>query len=193
MKKLLQDVLAPVCLFSFGLLLLGCDQPNQPSSTSENNLSQPEQNTTLAQSEYKSGDMLYIIRDVADFQLKAGNYLEPLQQTQQHIKEAIHLKDQIELKSSTIELKQQLTQFNETLNQLNLKSQEINDIRQNVISTNQKVLNSPLLNGELNFSENDFKKIEQQIGNVQTDMLQLAKMLVQNNNSSTTLDSEKQF
>ena len=188
MKKLLQDALAPVCLFTFGLLLLGCDQPHQASNIS-NDTAHQTQEQAPTQTELKSGNMLYVIRDVADVQLKTGNYIEQLQQTQTQIKNAIELKDHAQLESSVKALKQQLTAFNQTLDQLHLKSQEINDIRQNIMATNQKVLNSSYLNGKLNLSAADFEKIEQQMGNIQSSMMQLAKMFVDHNHQE--IDSEK--
>ena len=190
MKKLLQDVLAPVCLFSIGILLIGCDQAKTlPSQESENN-SQEVEKTSSAPSELKSGNMFYIIHDVADFQMNANQYIEQLQTTQQEIQSAIDQKDQSSLTTSTQNLKQQLTNFNQALEQLNLKSLEIDQIRQRVIATNEQVLNSSYLNGQINFSEADFKKIEQQMGNIQLEMLKLAQMLMQDDKKSTINETE---
>ena len=109
MKKLLQDVLAPVCLFSIGILLIGCDQSKVSSLQESENTSIEAAENKSETSELKSGNMFYIIHDVADFQMNANQYIEQLQTTQQEIQSAIDQKDQSSLTTSTQNLKQQLT------------------------------------------------------------------------------------
>ena len=64
------------------------------------------------------------------------------------------------------------------MNSLNLKTQEINDIREKLLSANQQVLASPSLNGQVDFSQVDFKKTQQQTGKTQSEMLKLPALLI---------------
>lgn len=196
MKKLLQNLVLPFALFSSGILLIGCEQATEPNQqdirteTSEQNQSASTQNPDKA--ELKSGNMLYIVRDVADMQLKAGEYVTQLQETQSDLQAAIEQHDQQQLQEAATALQQQLTGFNNALNGLNLKTQEINDIREKLLSANQQVLASPFLNGQVDFSQVDFKKMQQQMGTIQSEMLKLAAMLIPQqaeNDSSNTNQS----
>ena len=196
MKKLLQNLVLPFALFSSGILLIGCEQATEPNQqdirteTSEQNQSASTQNPDKA--ELKSGNMLYIVRDVADMQLKAGEYVTQLQETQNDLQTAIEQHDQQQLQEAATALQQQLTGFNNALNGLNLKTQEINDIREKLLSANQQVLASPFLNGQVDFSQVDFKKMQQQMGTIQSEMLKLASMMIPQqaeNDSSNTNQS----
>ena len=196
MKKLLQNLVLPFALFSSGILLIGCEQATEPNQqdiqteTSEQNQSANTQSPEKA--ELKSGNMLYIVRDVADMQLKAGEYVTQLQETQNDLQTAIEQHDQQQLQEAATALQQQLTGFNNALNGLNLKTQEINDIREKLLSANQQVLASPFLNGQVDFSQIDFKKIQQQMGTIQSEMLKLASMMIPQqaeNDSSNTNQS----
>lgn len=196
MKKLLQNLVLPFALFSSGILLIGCEQATEPNQqdiqteTSEQNQSANTQSPEKA--ELKSGNMLYIVRDVADMQLKAGEYATQLQETQSDLQAAIEQHDQQQLQEAATALQQQLTGFNNALNGLNLKTQEINDIREKLLSANQQVLASPFLNGQVDFSQVDFKKMQQQMGTIQSEMLKLAAMMIPQqaeNDSSNTNQS----
>lgn len=196
MKKLLQNLVLPFALFSSGILLIGCEQATEPNQqdiqteTSEQNQSANTQSPEKA--ELKSGNMLYIVRDVADMQLKAGEYVTQLQETQSDLQSAIEQHDQQQLQHAATALQQQLTGFNNALNGLNLKTQEINDIREKLLSANQQVLDSPFLNGQVDFSQVDFKKMQQQMGTIQSEMLKLASMMIPQqaeNDSSNTNQS----
>ena len=196
MKKLLQNLVLPFALFSSGILLIGCEQATEPNQqdiqteTSEQNQSANTQSPEKA--ELKSGNMLYIVRDVADMQLKAGEYVTQLQETQNDLQTAIEQHDQQQLQEAATALQQQLTGFNNALNGLNLKTQEINDIREKLLSANQQVLASPFLNGQVDFSQVDFKKMQQQMGTIQSEMLKLAAMMIPQqaeNDSSNTNQS----
>ena len=196
MKKLLQNLVLPFALFSSGILLIGCEQATEPNQqdiqteSSEQNQSANTQSPEKA--ELKSGNMLYIVRDVADMQLKAGEYATQLQETQSDLQAAIEQHDQQQLQEAATALQQQLTGFNNALNGLNLKTQEINDIREKLLSANQQVLASPFLNGQVDFSQVDFKKIQQQMGTIQSEMLKLASMMIPQqaeNDSSNTNQS----
>ena len=196
MKKLLQNLVLPFALFSSGILLIGCEQATEPNQqdiqteSSEQNQSASTQSPDKA--ELKSGNMLYIVRDVADMQLKAGEYATQLQETQSDLQAAIEQHDQQQLQEAATALQQQLTGFNNALNGLNLKTQEINDIREKLLSANQQVLASPFLNGQVDFSQVDFKKMQQQMGTIQSEMLKLASMMIPQqaeNDSSNTNQS----
>ena len=146
MKKLLQNLVLPFALFSSGILLIGCEQatePNQQDIQTESSEQHQSANTQSPEkAELKSGNMLYIVRDVADMQLKAGEYVTQLQETQNDLQTAIEQHDQQQLQHAATALQQQLTGFNNALNGLNLKTQEINDIREKLLSANQQVLAS---------------------------------------------------
>lgn len=177
MLKFLPHLPAPTLLLSLGILLVGCGQTPAPQATAEP-AAATEDTSEQVQSELKSGSMLSIMRDVADVQLKAGSYIEQLQQTQTDLQDAVDLKDHQRLEQAASNLQAQLTGFNTALNSLDLKSQEIDEIRRNIIAANEKVLASEFLNGKLDFAQIDFKQIEAQMGNVQGEMLKLAAMLV---------------
>ena len=196
MKKLLQNLVLPFALFSSGILLIGCEQatePNQQDIQTESSEQHQSANTQSPEkAELKSGNMLYIVRDVADMQLKAGEYVTQLQETQSDLQAAIEQHDQQQLQEAATALQQQLTGFNNALNGLNLKTQEINDIGEKLLSANQQVLASPFLNGQVDFSQVDFKKMQQQMGTIQSEMLKLASMMIPQqaeNDSSNTNQS----
>ena len=193
MKKLLQGAVLPFVIFTSGILLLGCDQAAPPSQQ-EQHSSQSETTRSGSDSHHstedlKQGNMFYIARDVANVQLKTGDYVEKLQQTQSDVQQAIDTKDQAELQTAVKTLTRELQGFNTALISLDLKSQEIDGIRQQVIQTNKQVLNSSLLNGDMDISKVDFKKIEQQMNNIQTDMLKLAAMMIPTSGSDKQSES----
>lgn len=187
MKKLIQNTVTPFVIFTAGVLLMGCEQVTEPQSediqTTES--SDISGNHTGETTELKNGNMFYIVRDVADMQLKAGDYVEQLKQTQTDLQTAISAQDHQQLQATASILQQQLTGFNQTLTSLNLKSQEIDSIRQNILQANQQVLATPFLNGQVDLSQVDFKKIQQQMGSIQLEMIKLAGMLIPTGENST--------
>ena len=185
MSKILANAVLPFALFSSGILLMGCEQaveaPAEQADTTTSDLEPAsQQQSSAAQTELKSGNMFYMVRDVADLQLKAGSYVEQLKQTQTELQTAVEAKDTQQLQSTATQLQQQLSSFNQVLGNLNLKSQEIDQIRDNIMTANQQVLASPLLNGQVDFSQVNLKKIESQMVNVQAEMVKLAGLLIQN-------------
>ncbi len=198
MSKILANAVLPFALFSSGILLMGCEQaveaPAEQADTTTSDLEPAsQQQSSTAQTELKSGNMFYMVRDVADLQLKAGSYVEQLKQTQTELQTAVEAKDTQQLQSTATQLQQQLSSFNQVLGNLNLKSQEIDQIRDNIMTANQQVLASPLLNGQVDFSQVNLKKIESQMVNVQAEMIKLAGLLIQNpdqeSESNTDLDN----
>ena len=183
MKKFLQGALLPFGIFAAGMALLGCEQAVQADAQeTEGQQSAPAAEAAAPQAELKNGSMLYMIRDVADLQLKAGSYAEQLQQSKSELQAALDQQDHAKLQQATAELQQQLQGFNQALNSVNLTTQEISGIRQKLLAANEQALASPLLNGQAGFSPADFKQIEQQIGSIQSEMLKLAGMLIQSGN-----------
>lgn len=187
MKKFIQNAVSPFVMFSAGLLLIGCEQANKldatenetsPFSEVSEQVSTQSATEPSATAELKSGNMFYIVRDVADMQLKTGNYIEQLKQTQTDLEAAVSNHDQQQLQSTAESLKTQLKGFDQALSSLNLKSQEIDSIRQNLMQANQQVLATPFLNGELDLTQVDLKKIEQQMGTIQMEMIKLAGMMI---------------
>ena len=183
MKKFIPKAVLPFAILSTGILLSGCEQASEPQSddiqTTQSAavaLNQPTETTDTA--DLKSGNMFYMVRDIADMQLKAGDYVAQLKQTQNELQTAINDKDQQQLQATAKTLQQQLTGFNQALTSLNLKSQEIDSIRQNILHANQQVLATPFLNGNIDLNQVDFKKIEQQMGSIQTEMIKLAGMMI---------------
>lgn len=183
MKKFIQKAVLPFAILSTGILLSGCEQASEPQSddiqttqSADVALNQPTETTDTA--DLKSGNMFYMVRDVADMQLKAGDYVAQLKQTQNELQTAINDKDQQQLQATAKTLQQQLTGFNQALTSLNLKSQEIDSIRQNILHANQQVLATPFLNGNIDLNQVDFKKIEQQMGSIQTEMIKLAGLMI---------------
>ena len=88
-------------------------------------------------------------------------------------------------------LQQQLQGFDQALNSLNLKSQEIEDVRKKILESNQQVLKSPFLNGQVNWDQVNFKQIEQQMNNVQSEMLKLASMMIPQSDSAQSETSQE--
>lgn len=183
MKKFIQKAVLPFAILSTGILLSGCEQASEPQSddiqttqSADVALNQPTETTDTA--DLKSGNMFYMVRDIADMQLKAGDYVAQLKQTQNELQTAINDKDQQQLQATAKTLQQQVTGFNQALTSLNLKSQEIDSIRQNILHANQQVLATPFLNGNIDLNQLDFKKIEQQMGSIQTEMIKLAGMMI---------------
>ena len=78
------------------------------------------------------------------------------------------------------------------MSSLNLKSQEIDSIRNNILEANQQALASPLLNGEIDFNQVDFNKVQVQMNTIQTEMLKLADMLMQSSDKDTQATSEQE-
>jgi hypothetical protein len=187
MKKVLQGAFLPFVIFASGMLLLGCDQAQDHTKEQESaqtteqaseqiDDSEQEVSPTKNKAELKSGNIFYMVRDAANLQLKAGDYIEKLKDTQLDVEQAIQDKDQHELKTTVMTLKQQLKGLNQALLTLDIKSQEVENIRQNLLQANQQALSMPLLNGKL--EQIDFDQIEKQLNTIQMDMVKLAAMVM---------------
>ena len=189
MKNVSSKALLPFALLSSAFLLSACDQMNTaqtPTTDQDDSNATANSNTNTTSASLSSGNMFYIVRDVADLQLKAGQYIEQLNQTKSELQTALDAQDPQQLQILATQLQQQLQGFNQTLSSLDLKTQEIDTIRQNLLTANQQVLASPFLNGQVDLSKVDFKKLEQQMGNIQTEMLKLAGMILQGESNQPT-------
>ena len=189
MKNVSSKALLPFALLSSAFLLSACDQMNTaqtPTTDQDDSNATANSNTNTTSAPLSSGNMFYIVRDVADLQLKAGQYIEQLNQTKSELQTALAAQDPQQLQILATQLQQQLQGFNQTLSSLDLKTQEIDTIRQNLLTANQQVLASPFLNGQVDLSKVDFKKLEQQMGNIQTEMLKLAGMILQGESNQPT-------
>ncbi|MFX4955045.1 hypothetical protein ABTC33_14005 [Acinetobacter baumannii] len=187
MKKVLQGVFFPFVIFASGMLLLGCDQAQDHAKEQESvqtndqiseqaDDSQQEITATQNKTELKNGNVFYIVRDAANLQLKAGDYIEKLKDTQLDVEQAIQDKDQHELKTTVTTLKAQLEGLNQALLGLDIRSQEVENIRQSLLQANQQALSMPLLNGKL--EQINFDQIEKQLNTIQMDMVKLAAMIM---------------
>ena len=189
MKNVSSKALLPFALLSSAFLLSACDQMNTaqtPTTDQDDSNATANSNTNTTSAPLSSGNMFYIVRDVADLQLKASQYIEQLNQTKSELQTAVDAQDPQQLQILATQLQQQLQGFNQTLSSLDLKTQEIDTIRQNLLTANQQVLASPFLNGQVDLSKVDFKKLEQQMGNIQTEMLKLAAMILQGESNQLT-------
>ena len=189
MKNVSSKTLLQFALLSSALLLSACDQMNTPQTQTTNqddSNASSNSNTNPTNAPLSSGNMFYIVRDVADLQLKAGQYVEQLNQTKSELQTAVDAQDPQQLQIAATQLQQQLQGFNQTLSSLDLKTQEIDTIRQNLLAANQQVLASPFLNGQVDLSKVDFKKLEQQMGSIQAEMLKLAGMILQGESNQPT-------
>lgn len=187
MKKVLQSAFFPFVIFASGMLLLGCDQAQDHAKEQESvqtndqiseqaDDSQQEITATQNKTELKNGNVFYIVRDAANLQLKAGDYIEKLKDTQLDVEQAIQDKDQHELKTTVTTLKAQLEGLNQALLGLDIRSQEVENIRQSLLQANQQALSMPLLNGKL--EQINFDQIEKQLNTIQMDMVKLAAMIM---------------
>ena len=84
MKNVSSKTLLPFALLSSAFLLNACDQMNTaqtPTTDQDDSNATANSNTNTTSAPLSSGNMFYIVRDVADLQLKAGQYIEQLNQT----------------------------------------------------------------------------------------------------------------
>lgn len=190
MKISMSNLHLPVTLLSLSLLFTACDQnvgqiqegASQLAEKAEQlnekiqNSNEHIQQTSEA---LKSGNILSIVADVADMQLKSSEYITQLQETKLALENAIEKKDNAAIDVAVKQLDTQLKQFNTSLESLNLKSQEIDNIRSNMMQANQQLLQSPLLKGEIDLSRIDISALEAQMGSIESEALKLAAMLVQ--------------
>lgn len=198
MKKVVQNIVTPLVLFGFGLVMLGCSQDSvQNVQNTANDLAElteqanqqvQDGNTELQQQveNLKSGSMFAIVRDVADMQLKAGHYVSDLQNTKAALEQAVQTQNAESLATATTQLSTQLQAFNASLNSVQLHSQEIFEMRENIMAHNEKILNSPWLNGTIQADKIDFAALEQQMKSIESEMLKLATMVIQGNEQGSS-------
>jgi uncharacterized protein YukE len=190
MKQMLANAAFPFALFVGALSLLGCDQTSAPSAYTE--VPEPvamiedNQPTNTIRS---TGNMLYVIRDIADLHLRVDEHVEKLQHTQRSLQIAFEHKNTQNVQQAAEQLKLQLTEFNQALDRLNLKSQEIESIRENIQHANQQALASTFLNGQIDLSKLDLAQLEKQMSNVQNEMLKLAAMFLNEQAEASSVET----
>ena len=201
MKKLIQGALIPFSLFAFVLTIVGCDPSmkaasEQDQEQAEVSVAKDEKNntedhrqdhepstaedltTSADSSNLKKGNFFYIASDVALMQAKTGRYISELQKTQEQFQQALDTKNTAQLETTANHLYSQLSGFNQALNGLELKTQEIDQVRQNLLKANKEALKSPYLNGEIDLSQIDIQKVQQQMSSIQSEMMKLAAMIL---------------
>lgn len=177
------------------LTLAGCDQVPHDNKQAEQNTEIEQSLTTSEDTEREAsiaqdtqnlskGNMLNIARDIAKLQIETDDYVTLLKQSQSNLEQAIQDKNVQKLQHTTGDLNQELHGLHDTLLSLNLRSNEVDQIRQNLLTANQKLLNMPLLHGQTDLSKIDFAKIEKQFNTIQMDMVKLATLVLGNKDDS---------
>lgn len=193
MKQFTHRHFLSVVIIASSVLFLGCSSSEAPNTDSTSTSADQSSNTR------SNGNMLHILRDAADMQLKTGDYIEQLRLSQNNLQQAIETQDQTALKQNVDQLKQQLVQLDEKLKSFNLKSQEVESLRVELLQFNQKALAMPIFNSKLDLSKQNFDALQEQLNNIQSDIVQLASMAIpnelkdmsQNLNSENTNESDK--
>lgn len=173
-----------VLLYSSTIFLAGCEQASELDSSEKNQTEAHQQSDDVlasassAESKTPQSNWFYLIRDIADLQLKVGEDIQKLQQTQAQLENALAQPDTDRLQQIVETFKTQLTTFNRGLHELKLKSPEIENLRQKLIATNQQILDSDVLQHQLNLKKEDIAALQKQLSNLHTDILKLASILL---------------
>ncbi|ENU31853.1 hypothetical protein F991_00167 [Acinetobacter sp. CIP-A165] len=197
MKNLAIKAIFSATVVVTAFAFVGCDQVPQenhqvaePNTEFDSNISTDDANTTTPQDIQKlsSGNLFNMVRDVAQLQLKTDDYTALLKSSQNQLEQAIQEKNTQQLQNATTDLKQNLHALHDTLQALQLKSHEVDQIRQSLLNANQQLLKMPLLHGQLDISQLDLEKIEQQFNRIQMDMLKLATLILGKTDTETQTD-----
>lgn len=197
MKNLAIKAIFSATVLVTAFAFVGCDQVPQenhqvaePNTEFDSNISTDDANTTTPQDIQKlsSGNLFNMVRDVAQLQLKTDDYTTLLKSSQNQLEQAIQEKNTQQLQNATTDLKQNLHALHDTLQALQLKSHEVDQIRQSLLNANQQLLKMPLLHGQLDISQLDLEKIEQQFNRIQMDMLKLATLILGKTDTETQTD-----
>ena len=162
------------------------DKVNQVAETAEkinDKVHQTNDQVEKSAEILQSGNALLMLRDVADIHLESNEHLVQLKETKAALETAFNDQDAVALTSLTQQLDTQLHSFNQELETLNLKSEEVDQIRQNILKTNESILESSLLKSQIDFNKMDLSVLETQLGSISTEVLKLATMLVDKNES----------
>ncbi|MBP7879983.1 hypothetical protein MMO38_12240 [Acinetobacter sp. NIPH 1852] len=197
MKNLAIKAIFSATVLVTAFAFVGCDQVPQenhqvaePNTEFDSNISTDDANTTTPQDIQKlsSGNLFNMVRDVAQLQLKTDDYTTLLKSSQNQLEQAIQEKNTQQLQNATTDLKQNLHALHDTLQALQLKSHEVDQIRQSLLNANQQLLKMPILHGQLDISQLDLEKIEQQFNRIQMDMLKLATLILGKTDTETQTD-----
>ncbi|ENW96859.1 hypothetical protein [Acinetobacter sp. NIPH 298] len=197
MKNLAIKAIFSATVLVTAFAFVGCDQvPKEnhqvaePNTEFDSNISTDDADTTTPQDIQKlsSGNLFNMVRDIAQLQLKTDDYTTLLKSSQNQLEQAIQEKNTQQLQNATTDLKQNLHALHDTLQALQLKSHEVDQIRQSLLNANQQLLKMPLLHGQLDISQLDLEKIEQQFNRIQMDMLKLATLILGKTDTETQTD-----
>ena len=172
----------PLLLCSSAIFLAGCDQTSDLDSSENSQVKTSDQSHDVpasdAESKTPQSNWFYLIRDIADLQLKVGEDMQKLQQTQTQLENALKQRDPETLQKTVETFKTQLTNFNAGLHELQLKSPEIENLRQKLITSNQQILDSDVLQHQLNLKKEDIAALQKQLASLHTDILKLTTLLL---------------
>lgn len=180
MKQLFHLRHVSILLLGFTLSLAGCS-PQSDESKAQNNAESSDSSET---SDTKNGNMLYIVSDVAELKNNTNNYFEQIKQGQENLQQALQDNDPSKVSTSITALKKQFTQMNRDLDKLKLKSTEVDQVRQQMIRTNQQLLESSIFNGEMDLSQENLDQVQQQLNSLQNNILELGVLLIPKSKSS---------
>lgn len=180
MKHLVHPRQLSFLLFVFTLGLAGCS-PSSDESTAKDAQNSAD---NAENSEIKSGNMLYIVRDVAELKSNTSSYFDKIKQDQENLQQALQDNNPTVVAKNITALKQQFTKMNQDLANLELKSKEVHQVRQQMISANNQLLKSSIFNGEMDLSEENLDQLQQQINSLQNNILELGALLIPKNKSS---------
>lgn len=177
MKHLVLSRPVSILCMVFTLGLAGCSSPSDETK-SEDNTEIKDNSTT------QGGNMLYIVRDVAELKSNTSGYFDKIKQDQENLQQALQDNNPTQVGNSVSSLKKQFITMNRDLEKLDLKSREVDQVRQQMISANQQLLKSSIFNGEMDLSEESLDQLQQQLNSLQNNILELSTLLIPKNKSS---------
>lgn len=189
MQKRVRQHMTACAVIAISLSLWACSpSPDEETAavdqaSESNNERSSSSETTLRG--FESGNMLYMVRDVAMMQQSSSNYIQQLKQSQNDLEQALDSTDSADLKQSVDQIKSQLKALNHSLQGLKLKSQEVESIRRQILELNQQALKTPLMNGAVELNRENIEKIQTQLDTIQFDMLQLATLIIPDPNADS--------
>ena len=180
-----RQAILPVFLFSSAVLALGC----QPVTTPEEDTTPKEETITehesvddqVMQSKAPpvAGNVFYMMRDVAEVQLKVGDNISSLQQQSEAFSDALNSQNLTVAQTQRNELASQLRTLHNNLTQIELRSQEVSQLRDHMLKTTDDLLASKWLNSAITLNEKDLKQLQAELLQIQNNMLNIARLVMQ--------------
>lgn len=180
-----RQAILPVFLFSSAVLALGC----QPITTPEEDTTPKEETITehesvddqVMQSKAPpvAGNVFYMMRDVAEVQLKVGDNISSLQQQSEAFSDALNSQNLTVAQTQRNELASQLRTLHNNLTQIELRSQEVSQLRDHMLKTTDDLLASKWLNSAITLNEKDLKQLQAELLQIQNNMLNIARLVMQ--------------